>query len=248
MHFLLTNDDGIDAVGIRALAEAALKRGHKVTICAPSEQQSAASARLTLTRPLTTHKKEWPGVDAFAIDGTPVDCVRVAPYLGETPYDFCLSGVNNGENAGTAAYYSGTVNAAREATMGHMKSMAVSVDAHACPEALQRTAEMAVEIAEKYADIELPRMCVINFNAPATHPDTWKELKIAPISEAYFLDTYEKRVSPYGVTYFWMNAGLQIEPREEGSDLYLLEQNHPVVTFLGGIKDFNDTLGGKLKG
>ena len=80
MHFLLVNDDGIGAVGIMALLEAAVQRGHTVTMAAPATQQSAASHRITLTDPIfmQPYETNLPGVEAFAIRGTPADCVRIA--------------------------------------------------------------------------------------------------------------------------------------------------------------------------
>ena len=115
MRILVTNDDGIHSVGLKALAEAAIRRGHQVTITAPNSQCSANSQHITLTQPLLAHEIAWPGATALAIDGTPTDCARIAPFIVDEPFDFCLSGINNGENAGSAVYYSGTVAAAREA-------------------------------------------------------------------------------------------------------------------------------------
>jgi 5'-nucleotidase len=79
VHILITNDDGIYSVGLKALAEAAIARGHKVTISAPSSQCSANSQHITLTAPLLAHEIKWPGAEAIAIDGTPTDCARIAP-------------------------------------------------------------------------------------------------------------------------------------------------------------------------
>lgn len=101
-----------------ALMEAALKRGHRVSMCAPSGQMSAASHRITLSDPLYVkdYPLNWENAEGFAITGTPADCVRLA-FLGglvAESVDGVISGINNGYNAGLATYYSGTVGAARE--------------------------------------------------------------------------------------------------------------------------------------
>ena len=123
MHIFLVNDDGIGSRGIMALLEAAAERGHEVTMCAPRYQQSAASHRFTLTEPI--YVKEWPvdrpGCQAYAITGSPVDCVRVGlQQLVDRPVDIVISGVNDGYNAGMAVHYSGTVGAAMEGALNHL--------------------------------------------------------------------------------------------------------------------------------
>ena len=120
MFILLVNDDGIDSIGLRVLLKAAVKRGHRVMVCAPAEQQSAASQRINLNRPIMVYQHDYaPGTSAWAISGTPSDCVRVALELSDERPDVCFSGINDGENAGCATFYSGTLAAAREASMHH---------------------------------------------------------------------------------------------------------------------------------
>lgn len=247
MHFLLTNDDGIEAIGLRALSEAAQERGHTVTVCAPETQQSATSHHLTLSSPLMVRDVPWKGGAAYAVAGTPADCARLGILLSEKPIDFVFSGINNGENAGTAVYYSGTVSAAREARMCNLKSMAVSIMMGADWDMLLHLARMAVEIAEKAAAHEMPRLCLLNLNAPALPPAQWKALRAAPLSDAFYLDSYEKRVSPRGHAYFWLEAGLKIEPHRPDTDMALLNSGHPVLTMLGGYQEENGWLGTNLQ-
>src|ERR1700741_4371416 len=121
-HILLTNDDGYQAEGIRALA-AAFEGFATVSIVAPSREQSGTAQSLTLRQPIVCNRiaeREW------AIDGTPADCVIVALHklLAEKP-DLLISGINHGANLGENAYYSGTVGAAREGTLHHVPSIAV---------------------------------------------------------------------------------------------------------------------------
>jgi 5''/3''-nucleotidase SurE len=247
MHFLISNDDGVSAPGLKALADACIRAGHTVTVCAPQTQQSAVSHHLTLDKPLMVRHVPWEGADAYALSGTPADCVRMGQLLTAHPIDFVFSGINNGENAGTAIYYSGTVAAAREARMCNLKAMAVSIFTGADHGMLRHLADMAVSLAESVRDKELPRLCLMNLNAPALPPDQLKELRIAPLSDAFFMDSYEKRVSPRGTDYFWLEAGLKIESHRPGTDMALLEEGHPVLTMVGPYCEMNDCLPANLK-
>lgn len=251
MHILLTNDDGIYSAGLKALAQAALSRGHQVTVSAPSGQCSANSQHITLTSPLMVHELPWEGCRAFAVEGTPTDCVRVAPFLVDTPFDFCISGINKGENAGSAVYYSGTVGAAREAAMLYMPSIAASIMPGADDRMRENLAIEAVKIAEKFQGEKLPRFFVVNLNAPALPPEALKPLVVCPLSQAYYLDGYEKRVSPLGQIYFWLRADdtsqVPMEPAEPGSDYALLRAGHITCTFLGALGDYNPDFEKKMQ-
>ena len=252
MHILITNDDGIDSIGLKALADVALRRGHRVTISAPHGQCSANSQHITLTHPLLGHEISWPGARAFSVEGTPNDGVRVTPALiDNAPIDFCLSGINQGENAGSAVYYSGTVAAAREAAMIHLPAMAVSIQVGADDEMRAHLAETAVALAERFYQTPLPRFCLINLNAPALPVKQWKPMKVCPLSQAYYLDGYEKRVSPLGQTYLWLAAndtsGVPMEPAEPGSDYAFLQDGHVNCTFLGAFGDHNQQFMEKMQ-
>lgn len=252
MHILITNDDGIHSIGLKALVDAALARGHRVTVSAPKGQCSANSQHINLTAPLLVWEENREnGVKAYAVDGTPCDCVRVAPMFPEAPYDFCISGINKGENAGSAVYYSGTVAAAREAAMLYIPAMAVSIQFGADDRMREHLAEMAVEIAERFQGETLPRFTLINLNGPALPPEEWKPLKICPLSRAYYLDAYEKRQSPHGQSYFWLAAndtsGVPMEPSEPGTDYDLMQKGHATCTFLGDFRDYNADWADKMQ-
>ena len=117
MRILVTNDDGIDAPGIRKLVQIALKFG-EVTVIAPDSQRSAASHQSTFGTPLRIKEHGFgiEGVKAYALSGTPADCVRVGVLkMVEPKPDLVLSGINNGFNMASDIQYSGTVGAAFEA-------------------------------------------------------------------------------------------------------------------------------------
>lgn len=252
MHILITNDDGIHSIGLKALVDAALARGHRVTVSAPKGQCSANSQHINLTAPLLVWEENREnGVKAYAVDGTPCDCVRVAPMFPEAPYDFCISGINKGENAGSAVYYSGTVAAAREAAMLYIPAIAVSIMPGADDEMRKNLANIAIQTAEKFENTPLPRFTIINLNAPSLPPSELKPMQVCPLSKAYYLDSYEKRVSPLGQTYFWLAAddtsGVPMEEPEAGSDYALLHEGYLTCTFLGGFQDFNRDFAAKMQ-
>ena len=149
MHLLITNDDGIQAQGILTLARVAVKAGHTVMIVAPATQQSATGHRLTINESLMVQTRSIdPDFESFAINGTPVDCVRIGRKLSDRPFDFCLSGINDGLNVGTDLFYSGTAAAAREAAMLYLPSMAISIESHADEDMLVHLAEQALMIMD----------------------------------------------------------------------------------------------------
>ena len=240
MHFLITNDDGITALGIQTLARAAVELGHQVTVCAPIKQMSATGHRLTLMDPLVVGDYPIPGARAYSVDGTPVDCVRIGRAIAEQPIDFCLSGINDGHNAGTALYYSGTAAAAREATMLYIPAIAISI-MRGADEAMRRNlAQVAISIAEYLRDHPMPRLTFLNINAPALPPEHIKPLRLASISESFYLDKYEMRTNPRGVNYFWMKDGEQTEPPLPCTDQKLMEEGHITCTFVGTFTQHND--------
>ena len=131
LNILISNDDGVFAEGIRALAKSALKKGHKVTVVCPDQERSATGHGLTLQSPLRVERADElfdKGIKALGCSGTPADCVKLAlsELLDKKP-DLVLSGINHGPNLGTDIFCSGTVAAAMEGTLENIPSMAISV-------------------------------------------------------------------------------------------------------------------------
>lgn len=241
MRLLIANDDGVDAPGILTLARTAARAGHDVLVSAPATQQSAAGHRLTIIQSLMVRERYLDAAfPAYSVEGTPVDCVRIGRRLSDKPIDFCLSGINDGENVGTALFYSGTAAAAREAAMLNIPSMAISIGFGADEEMRVHLAEQALIIMEYILKRPMPRLTFCNLNGPALPPAQVKAARMAPISEAFFLDDYEERVNPRGVKYFWLEDGVRYEQPEEGSDLDLLQKGHMTVSFVGGFKNHNE--------
>ena len=191
MNILVVNDDGIKAPGVERLAAVAKKFG-KVTVVAPVKQCSAMSALITIAGKIEVKKEVFPisDIDAYSVDGSPVDCVKVAmEYIGIKP-DVVFSGINKGLNAGVEISYSGTVAAAMEALMKGVPAMAFSVgweenygtvDAH-LPEIVKELLETPISKAEIW-NVNFPSCpkeeCkgILRDRVPATagmYPDSYR--------------------------------------------------------------------------
>lgn len=127
MRILVVNDDGIDAEGIKVLAEWAMHLG-EVIVCAPKSQQSGKSHAINIHVPFEAKKVSYPveGVTAYCVDSTPVDCVRFATLGLNQDFDLVLSGINRGLNLGEDTLYSGTVGAVFEAALRNIPAVAFS--------------------------------------------------------------------------------------------------------------------------
>ena len=127
MRILVTNDDGINALGLKILVAAAMKLGEVICI-APLYEQSGKSHCIVIKEPFLVDKCEdiLPGVKTYTVDSTPADCVRVAQYYLNEHFDIVLSGINNGYNLGEDILYSGTVGAASEGVLCGKKAIAFS--------------------------------------------------------------------------------------------------------------------------
>lgn len=211
MHIFLTNDDGAGAKGILALAKAAEKRGHHVTMVAPKVQQSAMSHRFTLDKPLfmAQYPVPYENCDSYTVDGSPSDCVRVGLHaLVKGKPDVLISGINNGFNAGIATHYSGTVGAAMEGAFHYLPSIAVSTHHQSSQELIDALADYTIRKAEELQGKELPRASILNINAPK---EMWKGEVYCPLGTSYFHDSYERRESPRAGSYYWLDDSGTIE-------------------------------------
>lgn len=236
MHIFLVNDDGIGSAGIMALLHAAAERGHRVSMCAPRTQQSAASHRFTLTEPIYVddYPLEEKNARGYSIAGSPVDCVRVGLLkLVTEPVDIVISGINNGYNAGMAVHYSGTVGAAMEGALNHLPAIAASIHHKADAEMLGHFAGFVIQVAEKYAEKPSPTHTILNINAPNVKPELLKPPVYAPLATGNFVDGYERRYSPRAGEYYWLLDGSETEPPQPGTDQYYLAQGHVAFTLMG---------------
>lgn len=242
MYILITNDDGFRSEGIKALAKEATNRGHSVIVSAPAFEQSAKSHSITLGHPLISKKRPSEnGATVYSVQGTPVDAVRIGLEVSDGLYDFCVSGINDGLNAGPAVYYSGTVAAAREAAMNGIPAVAVSIDVGADQAMLENAAKLALDLMEKLQGENFKRGVYASINLPALPPEDLKELTLCKTAFLYFEDRYEHRLSPQGTDYYWLKGDVLWKPAQKGTDIYFLERGYPTLCFLGDMIDHADS-------
>ncbi|MDP1995073.1 MAG: 5'/3'-nucleotidase SurE [Ignavibacteria bacterium] len=206
MKILISNDDGIDSLGIFHLYNA-LKEVGDVTVVAPLSEQSAVGHAITMKHPLRVIKFYKDGnFFGYAVDGTPADCVKmgVRNILGFLP-DIVVSGINHGSNTATSVIYSGTVSAAREAAIMDIPAIAISVTRHSVSNfttACETAKKLVLLIEEK----GLKKGTLLNVNVPDLPPEEIKGMQLTKQGKSKWDDVYEKRVDPYGKEYFWLTG------------------------------------------
>ena len=207
MRILFTNEDGVFSPGLLALLSAFQGDGNELLVAAPDAERSGASHSFTMLSPLRAKPVMIPGAErvaAYAVSGTPVDCVKLAyGNLFEKP-DLLISGINLGANRGTDIFYSGTVSAAMEGALLGIPSIAVSNIAWkpGSFEAATAGAKFAAEILRREPSIRL-----LNVNAPDLALAQVRGVRITPAGVQEYEARYEERIDPYGQKYYWIPTG-----------------------------------------
>lgn len=220
MNLLISNDDGIYALGVRALANQLAAAGHQVTVVCPDRERSAAGHGLTLHQPIRANLVESifaPSVLAWACSGTPADCVKLALWalLDQKP-DLVLSGINHGANLGTDVLYSGTVSAAMEGLVEGIPAIALSLTSFASQD-FTVAAQFAETLVAQIASHPLQELVLLNVNVPAVSASEIAGVVFTRQGVRRYVDVFEKRVDPRGKTYYWL-AGELLEEVEAPSD------------------------------
>jgi 5'-nucleotidase len=234
MHILVTNDDGITAPGLLALAQEMRKLG-KVTVLAPDRNWSASGHVKTMERPLRVRGTMLAdGTPAFTSDGAPSDCVALA-LLGliDEKIDLVVSGINPNANLGHDVTYSGTVTAAMEAVIAGVKGIAVSLDS---PEGYKElldyscSASVARRVAEKVMADGLPEGVVVNVNVPYLKESELKGYMITRQGLRVYRDALDVRNDPRGKPYYWIGGLSPTGVDEPGTDFGALQVGHVSIT------------------
>lgn len=236
MHILVTNDDGVHAPGLLALAQAVRKVADKVTILAPDHNWSASGHVKTLHRPLRVNETELAdGSTAWASDGAPSDCVALAQ-LGFIPerIDLVVSGINPNANIGHDVTYSGTVTAAMEAAIWGIPGVAVSVER---PENLVGVVDYqsAAEAARRiiiwlWAQKDVPKDTVLNINVPYGLLTDMKGFRLTRQGLRIYRDELVRRLDPRGKAYYWIGGDLPSGVEEPGTDYGALLSGYVSIT------------------
>jgi len=209
---LLSNDDGHASAGIRSVRND-LSKAADVVLVAPENEQSASSHSLSLHRPLRLRTVD---PDAFALDGTPADCVYVALYAGTRILprrpDLIVSGINHGMNLGQDAFYSGTIAAAREGALRGIPAVASS--AHPSVD-LRAAAKLTTRIAMELLDVAPARAILLNVNIP---PGWTGAVRATRLGARIYEECVQFRLDPRGREYLWVGGPGVRHERNEGTD------------------------------
>jgi 5'-nucleotidase len=229
-RILVTNDDGINAPGLRVLERIARQLSKDVWVVAPETNQSGASHSLTMHRPLRIRKVSR---RRFAVDGTPTDCVLLAlqAVIEDGTVDLVLSGVNHGSNLGEDVTYSGTIAAAMEATLLNVPAFALSQCCQNGHPAKWATAEQfAPEIVSRLFAEPWPKDLLINVNFPDCLAGSVRGVRVTAQGKRKLGDELLERIDPRGQPYVWIGVVRSDEAYRDGTDLRAVEDGYISVT------------------
>ncbi len=234
MRILLTNDDGVNAPGLKVLETIARRFSDDIWVVAPTEEQSGAGHSLTLTVPVRLRKL---GEQRFCVTGTPTDAVMMglANLMKETPPDLILSGVNRGANLGEDVTYSGTVSAAMEGALAGIPSIALSQSYSR--EGMGDTVPFAAaeawaeQVLRPLIDTPMASRTLVNVNFPALPPDEVKGVRVVRQGlRDYGRTRIVKRMDPRGYNYYWFGLGPMIHTPGHATDLEAIADGFVSVT------------------
>ena len=234
MRILLTNDDGVNARGLKLLEKVARALSDDIWIVAPTEEQSGAGHSLTLTTPVRLRRHDD---RRFSVTGTPTDAVMLAlaHVMKDSPPDVILSGINRGANLAEDVTYSGTVSAAMEGALAGVRSIALS-QAYS-REGMGDTVPFAA--AEAWAErvlapllkFEAGPCTLINVNFPAIAPDEVKGIRVCRQGlRDYGRLRIVQRKDPRGYDYYWFGLGPMVQTPGHQTDLEAIADGYVSVS------------------
>lgn len=234
MHILVTNDDGVTAPGLLALAQE-MRRLGTVSVLAPDRNWSASGHVKTMHRPLRVMEITLAdGSPALASDGAPSDCVALA-VLGYLPekIDLVLSGINPNANLGHDVTYSGTVTAAMEATICGVPGIAISLDSpenYLDPLDYAPAARIARRVAAAVLKNRLPADTLLNVNVPYLPEEQMRGFVISRQGLRVYRDSLVVRNDPRGRPYYWIGGEAPTGVPEDGTDFGALAEGYVSIT------------------
>ena len=243
MKILVTNDDGVYADGLWALAEE-LQKVASITVVAPDRDQSGTGTSVTLRHPLRLSKVKSPikGIAAYSVEGTPADSVILAlRFAIKDKIDLVVSGINEGPNLGNDTFISGTIGAALQGYFYGIPAIAISTaafeDLH-----FDVAARLARLLTGAFDDGILPKKLLLNVNLPNLPREKLKGIEITKLGERNYTD----KISPGHDgkrEYYWIVRGIPEWNVSAGSDIWALDQDKISITpFLGSHNSFDNDL------
>ena len=234
MRILLTNDDGVNASGLKVLEAIARTFSDDIWIVAPTEEQSGAGHSLTLSVPVRLRRL---GERRFCVTGTPTDSVMmaIAHVMKDKRPDLVLSGVNRGANLGEDVTYSGTVSAAMEGALAGIPSIALSQSY--AKEGMGDTVPFAAaeawaeQVLRPIIETEMAPRTLVNVNFPALPPEAVRGIRVTQQGlRDYGRLRIVQRTDPRGYDYFWFGLGPMIETPSHSTDLEAIADGYVAVT------------------
>lgn len=217
LRLLISNDDGIFALGVRTLANTLAQVGHEVTVVCPDRERSATGHGLTLHQPIRAEQVQdifQPTVTAWSCSGTPADCVKFAlSAVMKTRPDLVLSGINHGPNLGTDVLYSGTVSAAMEGVLEGINSVAFSLASFTGYE-FQTAANFALKLIGQLTTTPPPQPTLLSVNIPPVPESEIAGVLVTRQGLRRYIENFQKRFDPRGKSYYWL-VGEIIEDIEQ---------------------------------
>jgi 5'-nucleotidase len=229
-RILVTNDDGINAPGLRSLEKIAAHLSDDVWVVAPERNNSGAGHSLTLRRPLRIRRASE---HHYAVDGTPTDCVLLAlqHIIADRPVDLVLSGVNHGGNMAEDFTYSGTIAAAMEATLFKVRSVAMSqVCRHGEPVHWLTAETFGPDLVKRLRTMPWAEDTLINVNYPDCPAHEVRGVRVTAQGKRKLGDDLVERLDPRGEPYVWIGALREDSQRGEGTDLAAVHDRYVSVT------------------
>ncbi len=225
---LVTNDDGINAPGIRALIAVMAEIGD-VVVVAPDSPQSAMGHAITINNTLHINKisKEGAAITEYSCSGTPVDCVKIAvnEIMKRKP-DLCVSGINHGSNSSINVIYSGTMSAAVEAGIEGIPAIGFSLLDYNWNANFEEIKSFVKKIATEVLSNKLPEGVILNVNFPKLSAEEIKGVKICRQAKALWEERFDKRQTPMGKDYYWLTGTFVNLDKGEDTDEWALAHGY----------------------
>ncbi len=231
MRILVTNDDGINAIGLEKLQQE-LSAIAEVWVAAPERERSAIGHGITVHKPLRAISHRFPsGVRGWGISGTPADCVKLAlEALLDNPPDLVVSGINRGANLGTDVLYSGTVSAAIEATMAGYPAIAASLVGEDDHLDFTGAAQIVAGIVNQLRDKTFPPKTLLNINIPNIPYKDLLGIEITRLGTRRYANSVHRRRDPRGKEYFWLAGVVEDLDAAEGTDIHAIKTHRVSVS------------------
>lgn len=226
---LISNDDGIDAPGLRSLVHTVSGMGH-VIVVAPGTAQSGKASAITVDEPLRIHRHDdFEGAEMYSVNGTPVDCIKLSlnAIVPRKP-DLVLSGINHGSNSGNSLIYSGTMGAVMEACMGGINAIGFSLLHHSWQADFSQCGMVIRPITERVLREGLPDGVCLNVNIPARC--TPLGIKVTESSRGHWTEEYKRYEDPHGRPFYLLTGRyIDDDPNNDATDNYWLDRQYATV-------------------